>query len=68
MLLLTHQPLVLACGPKVVAEGDSQEEVVESEGTVLENGLTYKRRHERGCAGPDGRGEGGKWRPRWLSR
>lgn len=60
MLLLTHQPLVLACGPKVVAAGDSQEEVVESEGTVLENGLTYKRRHEEcGCAWP--RWKRGRW-------
>lgn len=48
MLLLTRQPPVL----KVVASGDSQEEVVESEGTVLENGLTYKRRRECGCARP----------------
>lgn len=52
MLLLTHQPLVPVCGPKVVAGGDLQEEVVESEGTVLENGLTYKRRRECGCAWP----------------
>lgn len=48
----------------MVAGGDLQEEVVESEGTVLENRLTYKKR----CVsvivcGLHGRGEGGKWSP-----
>lgn len=61
MLPLTHQPLILAWtrGPKAVAGGNVQEEVVESEGSVLENRLTYKKR----CVfvvvcGLDGKGEG----------
>lgn len=36
-----------------------QEEVVESEGPVLENSLTYKMRHEV-VYGLDGKGEGGR--------
>lgn len=63
MLLLTRQPdTSLAHGPKAVAGGDVQEEVVESEGPVPENSLTYKKRHVCSCVWPGwerGRWEGG---------
>lgn len=50
-----------ACGPKLVAGRAVQGEVVESEDTVLENSLTYKKRCV--CAavcGLGGKGEGGR--------
>lgn len=38
-----------------------QEEAVESEGPILENGLTYKKRHVLAVVcGLDGKGEGGR--------
>lgn len=45
--------------PKVVARGDVQEEAIESEGPVLENRLTYRKRHMRAVVCRlDGKGEG----------
>lgn len=49
-----------ACGPKLVAGRAVQGEVVESEDTVLENSLTYKKRCVCGAmCGLGGKGEGG---------
>lgn len=57
MLLLTLRPDTSpARGPKAVAGGDVQEEVVESEGPVLENSLTYKR-DSRLCVAWMGKGK-----------
>lgn len=61
-----------ACGPKLVAGRAVQGEVVESEDTVLENSLTYKKMCVCGCVWPGwkrGRWEGGdkEWKGTRIS-